>query len=94
MDILGPLPSGDSILVIIDLYSRYRVTEVLRSTTSEAIIERLSRTFLRMGFPSLLMTDNAKNFTSYQMVEFGKRYGIELRHTTPYWPQANGEMER
>lgn len=94
MDILGPLPSGESILVIIDLYSRYRVTEVLQSTTSDAVIDKLSRAFLRLGFPSILMSDNAKNFTSHQITEFGKRYGIELKHTTPYWPQANGEVER
>ena len=92
IDILGPLPSSESILVIIDLYSRYRVIEVLRTTTSEDI-ERLNRTFLRFGIPEILLSDNAKNFTSHKMMEFCKRHGILLKHTTPYWTQANGEVE-
>ncbi|XP_055590264.1 uncharacterized protein K02A2.6-like [Uranotaenia lowii] len=94
MDILGPLPSGDSILVVIDLYSRYRVIEILRSTTTEDIVGRLDQTFMRLGIPGLLIADNARNFSSQKMQDFCRLNGIELRHTTPYWPQANGEVER
>ncbi|XP_055584741.1 uncharacterized protein K02A2.6-like [Uranotaenia lowii] len=94
MDMLGPLPSAESILVLIDMYSRYRWTEVLRTTTSEDIIERLDRTFMKIGLPSVLLSDNASNFSSHRMEQFCKRYGIQLKHTTPYWPQSNGEVER
>ncbi|XP_055622583.1 uncharacterized protein K02A2.6-like [Toxorhynchites rutilus septentrionalis] len=94
MDILGPLPSGDSILVLIDLYSRFRIIDVLRSTTTDDILNRLGHTFMRMGIPAVLITDNARNFTSQKMEDFCKVHGIQLKHTTPYWPQANGEVER
>lgn len=96
MDILGPLPSGESLLVIIDLYSRYRITEVLRrgSTGTTDIVEKIRPIFLRMGMPDVLLTDNASNFSSGEMEEFCKHYAIQLKHTTPYWPQANGEVER
>lgn len=94
MDMLGPLPSGESILVLIDLYSRFRLTEVMRSTTSGDIINWLRRTFFRMGIPAVLISDNAKNFSSNQMEDFCKELGVKLEHTTPYWPQANGEVER
>lgn len=94
MDMLGPLPSGDSVLVVIDLYSRYRITEILRTTTTDDIIERLEKVFMRLGLPAVLVSDNARNFSSRQMDEFCAMYGIELRHTTPYWPQSNGEVER
>ncbi|CAH3014663.1 unnamed protein product [Porites evermanni] len=33
-DILGPLPSGENLLVIVDYYSRYFEVVILRSTTS------------------------------------------------------------
>lgn len=94
MDILGPLPSGESLLVVIDLYSRYRIVEVLRQTATADILKKLRPIFLRLGFPDVLLADNAANFSSDEMKEFCVQYGIQLRHTTPYWPQANGEVER
>lgn len=94
MDMLGPLPSNDSILVVIDLYSRYRVTEIMQTTTSDDIIAKLRMIFFRLGIPSILVSDNAKNFSSVKMEDFCKRLGIQLKHTTPYWPQANGDVER
>ncbi|XP_058826949.1 uncharacterized protein K02A2.6-like [Topomyia yanbarensis] len=94
MDMLGPLPSGESILVLIDLYSRFRITEVVIKTTTEDIIEKLKQNFLRMGIPAILISDNARNFSSQKMQNFCTEFGIQLKHTTPYWPQANGEVER
>ncbi|XP_055615386.1 uncharacterized protein K02A2.6-like [Toxorhynchites rutilus septentrionalis] len=92
--ILGPLPSGESLLVIIDPYSRYKVIEVMRQTTTSDIIARLRPLFMRLGVPKILLTDNARNFTSNEMEDFCGEFGLTLRHTTPYWPQANGEVER
>lgn len=94
LDMLGPLPSGNSLLVIIDPYSRYKVIEVLRQTTSSDIIARLRPLFMRLGIPFVLATDNARNFSSKEMEDFCAEFGVTLRHTTPYWPQANGEVER
>lgn len=42
IDFLGPLPTTDYLLVIVDYYSRYLETEVMKKITSEATIERLS----------------------------------------------------
>ena len=38
IDLLGPLPSGESVLVVVDYFSWYYEVEVVRSTTSETII--------------------------------------------------------
>ncbi|XP_052567670.1 uncharacterized protein K02A2.6-like [Culex pipiens pallens] len=94
MDMLGPLPTGESLLVIIDCYSRFRIIEVLKQTTSADIIGKLRPLIMRMGIPSVLMNDNARNFTSNEMEDFCNSLGIRQRRTTPYWPQANGEIER
>ena len=37
-DILGPLPSGESLLVVVDYFSRYFEVVILRSTSSTRII--------------------------------------------------------
>ena len=37
IDLLGPLPSGESVLVIVDYFSRYYEVEIMQSTTSEKV---------------------------------------------------------
>ena len=58
VDLLGPLPTGDSILVVIDYYSRFLEVAILKSTTSAKVIEALAPMFARFGFPFSLRTDN------------------------------------
>ena len=48
-DILGPLPSGESLLVVVDYFSRYFEAVSLRSTYSTRIIEGLKPIFARFG---------------------------------------------
>ena len=93
-DMLGPLPSGESILVVIDYYSRYFETEILKSTTSSSIIQAMNKFFAIHGLPNFLRTDNATNFTSDVFQSFLKSNGIRHVRNTPLWPQANGEVER
>jgi rubredoxin len=94
VDLLGPLPSGESILVVVDYYSRYFETVILKSTTSSRVIEALENVFTTHGLPLSLKSDNGPQFISTEFREFVTTHGIEHRHTTPLWPQANGEVER
>ena len=41
-DLLGPLPKGESILVLVDYFSRFVEVAILKSTTSAKIIEAIS----------------------------------------------------
>lgn len=68
--------------------------EVMTTTTSTAVIHRLEKIFTRLGLLEVLTTDNASNFCSQQFKDFCVDNGIKLMHTTPYWPAANGEVER
>ena len=72
-DILGPLPTGESILVMADYYSRYYETDIMKSTSSEKIIKAISKMFMTHGLPLYLRTDNARNFTSELFVNFLKQ---------------------
>ncbi|XP_052777763.1 uncharacterized protein LOC128215074 [Mya arenaria] len=40
-----------------------------------------------------LQTNNAQNFNSKELNDYLTDLNIEHRNTTPYWPQANGEVE-
>ena len=47
----------------------------------------------RFGCPQKLVTDNAMAFKSAKMYNLCQQYGIELTHSTPYYPRGNGLAE-
>lgn len=94
LDLLGPLPSGDHILIVVDYYSRFYEVEVLRSYTASVTISRLRDMFARHGNPRIMVCDNGQPFASAELREWAENRGIQIRHVAPYWPQANGEVER
>lgn len=53
-DILGPLSTGESLLVVVDYFSSCFELVILRSTTSTRIIEGLKLIFARFGVPHML----------------------------------------
>ncbi|MES9880447.1 MAG: RNase H-like domain-containing protein [Sedimenticola sp.] len=93
MDLMGPLPTGESILVVIDYFSRFPEVEIMKSTTSNAIIQRLMRIFATHGLPDQITTDNAPNMVSDEMEKFFYQNGITHKRISPYWPRANGLCE-
>ncbi|XP_062715815.1 uncharacterized protein K02A2.6-like isoform X1 [Aedes albopictus] len=94
IDFLGPLPSGDYLLVIIDYYSRYKEVEILQKITAKETSERLEKIFVRLGFPRTITLDNGRQFVSVEFERYCRNRGIILNKTTPYWPQENGLVER
>ena len=93
-DLMGPLPTGESLLVVVDYYSRYYEVVVMTSTTTPKIITALEEIFARFGYLYSLKTDNGPQFVSREFEEFLRGCGIEHRRSPPLWPQANGEVER
>ena len=53
IDLLGPLPTGESILVVVD----YEI-DILRSTITSNVISSLEEIFARHGLPESLTSDN------------------------------------
>lgn len=93
-DFIGPLPSGHNLLVVIDYYSRFTEVVIMKQTTANLTVKALHETFCRFGMPESIKTDNGPQFISAEFNAFCKQFGIEHIKTTPYWPQANGEVER
>ena len=94
IDVLVPLPSGESLLVVVDYYSRFFEGVVMHSTTSQKMIEELMPIFTRYGYTFSLKSDDAPQFVSEEFEVFLTGHGIEHRKSTPLWPQADGEVER
>ena len=91
--ILGPLPNGVYIFVIVDYYSRHFEVCFMRSVVTKKIIETCQTIFCRWGLPISLRTDNGPQYGN-EFQDFLKETGIFWLSTTPMWLAANGEVER
>jgi len=98
VDVMGPLPSGDYLFVIVDHFSRYKEVKIVRTIvavmTAVATNNVLKEVFSKVGFPTSITSANGRQFTSEEMKLFCKENNIKIFHTIPYWPQMNGEVER
>ncbi|XP_035901959.1 uncharacterized protein K02A2.6 isoform X2 [Anopheles stephensi] len=94
IDFLGPLPSGHSLLVVVDYFSRYIEVEIMKKIDSTETIKRLNPILARFGLPLSITADNGPQFSSDEFKVYCSTNNINLISTTPYWPQQNGEVER
>jgi hypothetical protein len=87
--LLGPLPTGELILVAIDAYSRYPEVEIVHSTSAAALILKLDRIFSMHGIPYKVVSDNGPPFNGQEIRRYTEIHGIEFVTVTPLWPQGN-----
>ena len=93
-DLLGPLPSGYYVFVVVNYFSRYFDIAVMEKVTSVKIIACFEKMFATHGIPISITCDNGPQFKSSKFKEYLRVSGIKLHNVTPLWPQANGEVER
>ena len=94
VNFVGPFPTGEYLIVVIDEYSRYPEVEILTTTSAKAAIPKLDAIFSRQGIPEILKSDNGPPFNSDEFENFANQLGFKHRKITPYWARANGEAER
>ena len=94
IDFLGPVPTGEKLLVVIDQHSRFPEVEIMPTTTAAALIPRLDRIFATHGIPLTIVSDNGPSFDSAELARFMEENGIYHQRITPLWPQANATAER
>ena len=94
IDLMGPLPSGHSILVVVDYYSRYYEVDVLMSTTTDKVISSLERIFSRHRYPVTMKSDNGPQFKCNSFKDFCEAIDVKHIKVTARWAPANGEVER
>ena len=58
------------------------------------IIECCESLFCMFGYPVELVSDNGSQFVSDETEEYLKMNNLLHRKVSPYWPSANGEVER
>ena len=81
-DLLGPLPTGHYVFVIVDYYSRYYEADIVKSITSKDMIHSCENIFARFGIPQTIRTDNGRQFVSEEFKVYLKSCGIKHIRTT------------
>lgn len=85
---------GVDYLVTSDYYSRWFELDLMTSTTSAAIAEKLSTHFAREGIPQKMRTDNDTRFMSESFQSFLRKMDIQHSTSSPIYPKANGHVEK
>lgn len=70
LDFLGPFPTGEQVLVIVDYYSRYFIVKIMKTITAEKVIEALEEMIDQFGIPVSLTTDNGPQLVSTEFEDY------------------------
>lgn len=93
IDFLGPF-KGSTWFIVVDARSKWVCVVRMNRTTTKDVITELSKIFTTFGLPEQIVSDNGRQFTSYEYNEFCEGLGITTLYSPPYHPASNGEAER
>ena len=94
---MGPFPPSDRkeyILVAVDYVSKWVEAIPTRTNTHPEVLRFVTKNiFSRYGFPRAIISDGGSNFNNTHFCALLKRYEVHHHVTSPYHPQANGQVE-
>jgi len=99
MDYMGPLPEtargNKHLLVVMDHFTKWCEVFPTQNQRASTIADILvNRVFSRFGPPTIIHSDQGRNFESNLMQEVCSLMGIHKSRTTAYHPQCDGQVER
>ena len=97
IDFMGPFPPSDGkeyILVAVDYVSKWVEAIPTRTNDHQEVLRFITRCiFARYGCPRAIISDGGSHFNNCHFRALLKKYGVHHCITTPYHPQANGQVE-
>jgi hypothetical protein len=82
------------LLVIIDHFTSFVIAFPIRDRSAKSVAEKLWQVCALFGLPSILQSDNGKEFCNSVLKEMGKIMQLDLRYIAPYNPRCDGAVER
>jgi hypothetical protein len=81
-------------LVVVCVTTRFCILRPLKDKKSSTVLTELVSIFSLLGFPSVLQSDNGKEFKNSLATELADAMGFDHRFITPMHASANGLSER
>ena len=100
MDFVGPFPNGGSgataVMVVVERLSRYVFFVPCGTTSSAQDIWKLlsAQVLTHTGTPRVIVSDRDTRFTSHFWEGLWDQMGTELKRSTAFHPQTDGQAER
>ena len=83
------------ILLIVDSFTRFTQAYPCKNKSAHMAASKIYNDFkTRFGFPSRIHRDQGTEFENDLFHQLEKLCGVVQSHTTPYYPQSNGQVER
>ena len=89
VDLFGPMPSKNHVIVVQDLASKFPSAKLVPSTSADKVLPVLADIYNNFGNPQKQISDNGPPFNSKQMDEFAERRNITLQKIPPLHPSSN-----
>jgi hypothetical protein len=99
LDFIGkihpPLTKGHCfVIVATDYFTKWTEVIPLKNMTHKEVIGFITEHIIhRFGIPQTLTTDQGTSFVAKEVRDFVNSYGIKLLNSSPYYAQANGQVE-
>ncbi|KHJ42430.1 integrase core domain protein, partial [Trichuris suis] len=83
-----------NVLTVQDYFTKWLVVRPIPDQTAETTVASLLQIFADFGPPSILHSDQGRNFESLLLEELCSAFGIRKTRCSPYHPEGNGLVER
>jgi hypothetical protein len=82
------------IIVAIDYFTKWaEAMPTFDNTGRTATLFLFNHVIACFGVPQAIITNHGSHFTNFMMSELMEKLGLRHDNSTPYYPQANGQVE-
>ena len=82
------------LLVVMDYFTKWIEAIPLHDQTAASITKAIIKICSTFGVPSILHSDQGRNFESHMLHQMLQAFGIKKSYTIAYHPQCDGMVER
>ena len=93
VDYKGPLPSGGSLFVLVDGFTRFTSIDAIKSATGTESVRLLETYALQFGYPRTLRCDNGSHFACKAVRKWCNDHNVSFVVGVPHHPQGQGIVE-